>query len=265
MLVVILGLIGAALVAGAGIGGWAWWKHYQESRNQVATAAVAPPVTPPAVEEKKSPLGDSPAAAPAETAPPAPTPDDTAKAAKRTPKPKVEKAVLPPIPAPAPVPAPPAPLATPPPTPAAPAPKPIVITAPVTVNDAMPFVMNLDQDVPADATEGETVKFTVTQPLQIGDKIVIAKGATVTGAVMGEKGGKFLGIGGHKLTFRLTQVEAADGKTLTVRAIPSKRADGPAIRPFDTGKGTKSKGFAALQGTTYIGYIDGDQVVAVHK
>ena len=45
----------------------------------------------------------------------------------------------------------------------------------------------------------------------MGDKTVIAKGATVTGAVTGESGKKkFLGIGGHKLTFRLTQVEAVD-------------------------------------------------------
>jgi len=268
MLVAILGLIAAALVAGAGIGGWYWWKHYQDSRNQVASAAVAPAVTPPEVQEKKSPLGDSPAAPAAETAPPAPTPEEAAKAAreKRASKPKTEKAaVLPPIPAPKPVPAPPSPLATPPPTPPAPAPKPIILATPITVNDAMPFVMNLDQDVPADAPEGQTLKFTVTQPLQIGDKIIIPKGATVTGAVMGEKGGKFLGIGGHKLTFRLAQVDAADGKKLAVRAIPSKRADAPAIRPFDTGKGAKSKGFAALEGTTYIGYIDGDQVVAVRK
>jgi len=36
----------------------------------------------------------------------------------------------------------------------------------------------------------------VTQPLQVGDKTVIAKGAVVTGAVAGESGKKkFLGIG----------------------------------------------------------------------
>jgi hypothetical protein len=243
------------------------WKHYQDARSQTASNASAPAVTPPPeVQEKKSPLGDSTAAPPAETAPPAPVAEDAAKAAKRTAKPKPEKtAVLPPVPAPAPVPAPPVPLATPPPAPPTPAPKPIILTTPITVADAMPFVINLDEDVPADAPEGQTLKFTVTQPLQIGDKVVIVRGAAVTGAVMGEKGGKFLGIGGHKLTFRLTQVEAADGKKLAVRAIASKRGDGPAIRPFDTGKGAKSKGFAALQGTTYIGYVDGDQVVAIRK
>ena len=47
--------------------------------------------------------------------------------------------------------------------------------------------------------------------------------------------------------------------------MAGKNGEGPAVRPFDTGKGSKPKGYAALQGTTYIGYIDGDQIVAVHK
>ena len=134
------------------------------------------------------------------------------------------------------------------------------------VNDALPFVVNLAEDVPADAPEGQALHFTVKEGLQVGDKTVIAKGATVTGAVAGESGKKgFLGIGGHKLTFRLTQAEAVDGRKLAVRAMAGKNGDGPIIRPFDTGKASKSKGYAALQGTVYIAYIDGDQIVAVRK
>lgn len=134
------------------------------------------------------------------------------------------------------------------------------------VSDALPFVMNLAEDVPADAPEGQAIRFTVGDGLQVGDKIVIAKGATVTGEVMGETGKKkFLGIGGRKLTFRLSQAEAVDGRKLTVRASAGKSEDGPTIRSFDTGKGSKPKGIAALHGTVYIGYIDGDQMVAVRK
>ncbi len=134
------------------------------------------------------------------------------------------------------------------------------------VSDALPFVLNLAEDVPADAPEGQALRFTVSQDLQVGDKTVIAKGATVTGAVAGESAKKgFLGIRGHKLTFRLTQAEAVDGRKLAVRALAGKNEDGPTNRPFDSGKGSKAKGYAALQGTMYIGYIDGDQIVAVRK
>ena len=84
------------------------------------------------------------------------------------------------------------------------------------------------------------MRFTVSEDLQVGNKTVIAKGATVTGAVTGETKKKFLGIGGHKLTFRLSQVQAVDGRKIAVRAMAGK-SDGTAIRTFDTGKGPKSK------------------------
>ena len=56
-----------------------------------------------------------------------------------------------------------------------------------------------------------------------------------------------------------------DGRKLAVRAMAGKSEDGPTMRPFETIKGSKSKGYAALQGTVYIAYIDGDQMVAVRK
>ena len=142
----------------------------------------------------------------------------------------------------------------------------MVQTTPVTVSDTLPFVLNLAEDVAADAPEGQALRFTVAQGLQVNGKTVIAKGATVTGVVAGESGKKgFLGIGGRKLTFRLTQADAVDGRKLAVRAMAGKSEDGPTVRPFETGKSSKSKGYAALQGTVYIGYIDGDQIVAVRQ
>jgi len=125
----------------------------------------------------------------------------------------------------------------------------------------------IEQDVPADAPEGLGLSFTVSEELRIGEKTVIAKGATVTGAVTGESGKKkFLGIGGgHKLMFRLVQVDAVDGKKLAVRALAGRSGEGVTVRSFDTNKGSKAKGYVAMQGTVYVGYIDGDQTVAVRK
>jgi len=280
LLVAILGLIGALLVAGVGFGGWYWWKNHQAPARAVALVTSPPAAaTPPALDQPKpSPVGDpsvpvAPAPAEAPPATPPTTANDVSKSAKakRTPNPKPEKSA--PIVAPAPEPVAPAP--PPPPPPAAappapepkPAPKPVIQTTPVTVSDALPFVINLAEDVPADVTEGQSLRFTVSEGLQVGDKTVIAKGATVIGTVVGETAKKkFLGIGGgHKLTFRLTQAEAVDGRKLAVRALAGKGEDGAPARSFETVRGSKSKGYAALHGTEYVGYIDGDQMVAVSK
>jgi serine/threonine protein kinase len=157
-------------------------------------------------------------------------------------------------------------------TPAVEAPKPAprraaVALAPVTVNDALPFRIILTADVPSDAPEGQALRFTVVDGLQVDNNTVIAKGATVTGSVTGETGKKkILGMGsGSKLTFRLLQVDGVDGKKVNVRAMSGRRAEGPTIRTFETLKGSKTKGLAAAQGTEYIAYIDGEQTVSVRK
>lgn len=276
----LLAVIGAVLVASAGIGGWWWWKS-QQQKNE-ATASVTPPPAAAPVPQPSAPA----AATPPSTAPtpepvlttPTPTEPATAPANSvkhaRKPKPKpTDKSATPAPPAPQP-PAPTtvAPFATTPPSPTATPPKPAprtpaVQTIPVAVNDALPFVIVLGQDVPTDSPEGFPLTFIVSEGLKIGDKVVIAKGATVTGAVSGEvKQKKFLGIGGgRKMMFRLFQADAVDGKKLAVRAMAGRNEDGITVRTFDTGKASKSKGYVAMEGTIYIAYVDGDQVVAVRK
>jgi serine/threonine-protein kinase len=282
----LLVLIGAALVASAGIGGWWWWNQRQMQQAQKAQTAVASapqpePVKPSAVGPPAAgpaaPGTDSttPAATPQTTTPQGGTPQAPAGTKPaRKPKPNAsDKAAknLPAIQEP-PVPAPAAPSSATPTAPVVappkPAPRPPVIpTTPVAVGDSLPFVIVLGQDVPADAPEGTTLSFTVSEGLKIGDKTVIAKGAAVTGTVTGESNKKrFLGIGGgHKLMFRLAQAETVDGKKLAVRAMAGRSEEGVTVRPLDTGKGSKAKGYAAMQGTVYVAYVDGDQTVAVRK
>jgi hypothetical protein len=135
----------------------------------------------------------------------------------------------------------------------------------VTVADAMPFSIKLAEDVPVDAEEGHALHFTVVDGLKVGDQVVIAKGASVTGAILEAAGKKkVFGLGG-KMTFRLLQVEAVDGKKLNIRSEPSRGKDGPAKRPIDSGAKGKTKEIAAAAGSQYVGYIEGEQSVSVRK
>jgi len=109
------------------------------------------------------------------------------------------------------------------------------------------------------------LRFTTGADFRASDVVVIPRGSVVTGAVV-DGGGKkkFLGIGA-KMTFQVTQVDAVNGQKLKLRAAPSRRADGPTVRPVDTGNQKHSKEVAAAAGTQYIAYIEGEQSVSVHK
>lgn len=135
----------------------------------------------------------------------------------------------------------------------------------IAVADGSPIRIALAEDIPNDALEGQAIHFVTSEDYRVGDAIVVAKGSAVTGAIVdGAKKKKFLGMGG-KMTFRLHQVDAADGHKLNLRATPGRRSDGPPRRSIDTGGQKKSKDIAAAQGTEYIAYIEGDQTVSVHK
>jgi serine/threonine protein kinase len=271
LLVVVLGLLGAVLVAGAGIGGWLWWKGHRSAEPPGQTQISAAIPTVPSIP-KPSPAPVEATQPPAENPPSAPSAGSNTNASKAKPKhpPKAKQDktanILPPaLPPPVtPILLPPVPVTV---APTPPPPKPVIQTTPIMVSDALPLAITLAEDVPLDAPEGETVHFIASEELQVNEKIVIAKGAAVTGAIAGGTGKKkFLGLGGgRKLTFLLSQVDAVDGRKLTVRALAGKSEDGATVRPFDTGKGSKPKGYAAMKGTSYIAYVDGDQMVAVGK
>ena len=99
------------------------------------------------------------------------------------------------------------------------------------------------------------MRFTVVKELRQGDAVAIAKGATVTGVIEKKKSGIF----GGKMTLRLIQADAVDGRKLNVRAIPARRADSNA-RPVET-PAKKAKDLAAAAGTEYVAYVDGEQTV----
>ena len=132
------------------------------------------------------------------------------------------------------------------------------------VADGLPLRITLAEDIPASAEEGRVVRFTVREPVHVGDAVVIAQGALVTGAIIDAGKKKFLGMGA-KLNLRLIGADGVDGHKLAVRATLGRRADGPARRPVDTGHGSRAKDVAAPRGTEYVGYIDGPQTVQVRK
>ena len=135
---------------------------------------------------------------------------------------------------------------------------------PVVVNEALPFPIVLDEDIPTDAEEGQPLRFKAAGDLKVGGAVIIAKNAAVTGEIAGVGKKKFLARGA-KLTFRLLKVDAPEGQTLNVRATAARGAGGPSRRTVENGKGAKPKDIAAVKGTQYIGYIDGDQTVSVRQ
>jgi serine/threonine protein kinase len=279
LIALIYGLIGILLMAGAGAGGWYLWKTgklgVQNKPAQTANVQPAipkapenPPVTNPAPTAPEATAPATPSvepSSPAETSAPA-TKKRTRVAKKTVP---IEKNTAPqPVAAPAPAPPPPSPpppKAVEPAPPKAPSVRPIQMV-PILVGDGLPFRMTLADDVPLNAEEGTTVRFTVAEDFVANNKVVIAKGATVTGEVAVPNGKKkFLGIGGNKMAYELQKVDGVDGKKLNVRGTAGRNADGPVLHAFETPNGRKAKGYAALKGTEYIGYTEGDQTVSVRK
>lgn len=135
----------------------------------------------------------------------------------------------------------------------------------VTLTDGMPFSISLAEDIPQSAEEGAPLRFTVAKDVRVGDLVVIAKGATVAGAIaqVGHKG--TFGIGGGKMTMRLLMVDTVDGHKCRIRTQSGRTGDGKSERPVETSVKPKNKDLVASAGTEYIAYIDGDVTVSVKK
>jgi len=155
-----------------------------------------------------------------------------------------------------------------------PAPTPVPVSAPpaaagaivaVTLTDGIPFFITLADDIPQNAEEGTPLRFTVAKDVRVGDLTVIAKGASVAGAIAqaGRKG--TFGIGGGKMTMRLLMVDAVDGHKCRIRTQSGRTGDGKSERPVETNVKPKNKDLVASAGAEYIAYIDGDVTVSVKK
>jgi len=135
----------------------------------------------------------------------------------------------------------------------------------VTVADRTPIRIALAADVAADANEGSALKFVTAEEFRAAGNVVIPKGAAVSGVIAEGAGKKKFLRGSAKMTFSLTQVEAADGNKLNVRATPARDDHGDSRRPVELVGKKPPKELAAQQGDEYIAYIDGQQTVSLKK
>jgi serine/threonine protein kinase len=130
------------------------------------------------------------------------------------------------------------------------------------IPDGTGFKITLAKDIPESADKDLPLRFTVSEDVRVDGSVVIARGATVTGAIV-DPGKRILGMPVNKMTLSLTAVDAIDGTKLNLRALPTRRSEG-SFRDVDTGK-SKPKGVAAAAGAEYFAYIEGDQTVSVRK
>jgi len=274
----VLAVIGFLLVLSVGIGVWFWWKGQQVIKPSnvavVTSAPTAPPAQQPAAPAipETPPAAAAPAPAPAETQQPAAPPEKATTQPKAAKKTSAKKATTAPVTPPALAPLAPPPAPSDQPKPAEPAPPPpaprrnVIATIPVTVADGLPLRVALAEDVPNDAKDGDAIRFTALEDLQVDGKTVVSKGATVEAEVTRDTGKhKFLFMGGIKIGFELLRVSTVDDRKLSMRSTAVRPKSGTSARPFDGGKGPKNKGVAGSAGAEYVAYVDGDQTVSVRK
>jgi serine/threonine-protein kinase len=152
----------------------------------------------------------------------------------------------------------------PPPAPVEPPKQEAPIARVITLVDGLPVAVTLAEDIPANSPVGAPIRFTVTKNFEVAGVVVIQKGAPAAGEIAQEGKKKFLGFGG-KMMLRLLTVSAADDQTLKLRATPKPNPTGLSERPVEQGGHARPKGVAAIAGTEYVGYLDGNQNVTVQK
>lgn len=129
----------------------------------------------------------------------------------------------------------------------------------VQVVSGLPFEIELTEDVPPDCQPGQVLNFRTAKGVTVGDALVIAKGASVTGVVVSGARKKFL-VHTTRPTFRLLEATAVGGTRVRVRASESRKN-----APLDPLGGSRSKEAIATAGSRFLAYFDGDQTVTLPK
>lgn len=92
------------------------------------------------------------------------------------------------------------------------------------IPDGTKLRVRLDQTISsATADEGQTVELSVTEPIKIGDQIVIPEGSRVTGTVTEAQEKRRMGRAG-KLDFSIDRVRALDGEWIPLRYTVNKKS-----------------------------------------
>jgi len=125
------------------------------------------------------------------------------------------------------------------------------------------FEIALTENIRADSKPGQPLSFRVTKDVAVGDVVVIAKGAGVAGVVVEAAKRKFL-VHTTRLAYRLLEVEAVNGTKVKVRASPGRLGESRKDPQLDSLGGSRSKG-AALAGSRFLAYFDGDQTLTLRK
>jgi predicted Ser/Thr protein kinase len=131
----------------------------------------------------------------------------------------------------------------------------------VHIPDGTALPISLLEDVPADADEGLPLRFQVSHDVRVGDAVVIAKGAAVTGEIVERSRKKFI-VKNAKPTFRLLEVTAIDGSKLKVRATAG--APAKSDRQLDPHP-APPKDLAAQAGNEFMGYVEADPTVTLKR
>ncbi len=122
----------------------------------------------------------------------------------------------------------------------------------VLVAGGTPISLSLDQDIPSDTEQGADLLFVVSEDVKVNGQVVVARGAIAKGKVA-ERARRKL-IGSQKMTYRLLEVNVSAGSSLKLR---------PVEKTFENAG--KRKNLAAEKGEIFVGYVDGDQSLAIGR